>query len=172
MNNTGTISPGNSTIGTLSAGSYTFGNNSTYISDINSSGQSDNLSASNGVTINSGSTLNINPLSGNYIVGQTYTIVSAPSITGTFSNVTSTSNALSYQVKYYATHIDIVITSVGSPVVNPSSSVGSTAAVDPPSTGFGTPSKIGNFEDKIVVLSLLIIVFGSILIYKNKSIKI
>lgn len=104
----GIVAPGNS-IGTLSGTDFTFANGSTLENELNADGQTDRIEASGSVTINSGATLKIIPVTGSYKAGQTYTILNAPSITGTFSSVIDTSGSLQYEVRYYATHIDIVI---------------------------------------------------------------
>lgn len=113
----GIVAPGNS-IGTLSGTDFTFASGSTLENEISASGQTDLVEATNSITINPGSTLKIIPEAGNYTAGQTFTILQAPSVTGTFSTVVDTSGTLQYEVKYYPGRVDIVITNNGNVTAN------------------------------------------------------
>lgn len=109
----GIAAPGNS-IGTLNGTDFTFASGSTLENELNPAGQTDLVNASGNITINPGSTLKIIPATGSYTAGQTYTILQAPNITGSFSSVEDTSGTLNYEVKYYADHVDIVIKAAAS----------------------------------------------------------
>jgi len=128
LNLAGTVAPGNS-IGTLNGTSFNFLSGSTLQNELNAAGSSDLISATSSATINSGVNLQIIPTAGTYTVGQTFTIISAPTITGTFSNVTSTLDGLTFKVNYFPTHVDVVVTGV--PAVS--------SAVTAPDTGNGAP---------------------------------
>jgi autotransporter-associated beta strand protein len=114
--NNGTVSPGNS-IGTLNvSGSYVQNAGSTLTIEINPSGSTDLLNVSGAVTINSSATLQIVPDPGTYQPGTSYTIVTASSIAGTFSNVVINSPpglSLHGTVLYNPTNIMFDITSMG-----------------------------------------------------------
>lgn len=104
----GIVAPGNS-IGTLTGTAFTFANGSTLENEISASGPTDLVEATSSVTIDSGATLKIIPDSGSYTAGQTFTIIRAPNVSGTFSSVVDTSGTLNYEVKYYSDRVDVVI---------------------------------------------------------------
>lgn len=119
---------------TLHGGTFTFANGSTSKHYISPSGSNSSIAATTSITINPGSTLKVTPLAGTYTNGQTFRLLTAPSITGTFASVIDTSGSLNYQIKYYPTHVDLVI----APASGSASNV-VTAGIMPPNTGFGAP---------------------------------
>lgn len=149
----GTVAPGNS-IGTMNGTSFTFGSGSVLENEINPAGQTDLVNATSSVTINSGATLKIIPAAGTYTPGKTYTIISAPSVTGTFSSVIDTSGLLSYQIKYYPTHVDIVIPA------NATSVTITKSIADPPNTGFGQPANKPWSIELLALISVATLVAG------------
>jgi autotransporter-associated beta strand protein len=85
----GTVAPGNS-IGTLSTGSVTFRNGSTYHVEINDAGAGDRVEVSGVATIEAGAAVEVDPEPGSYAANTSYTIV------GTTGGVTGTFGAVAY----------------------------------------------------------------------------
>lgn len=157
----GVVAPGNS-IGTLHGTSFTFANGSILENEIDASGNTDLINATTSVTINSGATLKVVPAAGTYTDGQTYTIISAPSISGTFSSITSTSNSLTYQLKYFPTHVDLIVAKALAPVTAAASST------EPPATGYGTPGKSEALPTLLFATSLVFVGTGIGLAHKAR----
>jgi fibronectin-binding autotransporter adhesin len=83
----GVVTPGGGSIGTLTVnGNLSLGSGSVYQAEINQAGQSDLIAVSGSAHL--GGTLQINAAPGAYVRATTYEVVSASSITGTFSAVT------------------------------------------------------------------------------------
>ena len=89
----GTLSPGDSGIGTLTAtGNVNFLNGSRYKIDIDASGQSDRLDVSGAVTIAGNSTVDVLSAPGGYALGNRYTILSANGgVSGDFAGLSFSS---------------------------------------------------------------------------------
>jgi len=104
----GTVAPGNS-IGTLSiSGNYTQGASTALTIEINSSGSTDVLAVSGSASLDG--TLNISPASGSYS-SNTYTFLTAGSISGTFAttNILGTACGTS-AVNYSSTAVTFTLT--------------------------------------------------------------
>lgn len=103
----GIIAPGNS-IGTLTVtGGITFANTSSLNIEINgTSGVNDLLSLSGAATFDG--TLNVTISGGTIDAGDTYTIVSYGSHTGTFPTVNLPGNPLDWTISYGATALNII----------------------------------------------------------------
>jgi outer membrane autotransporter protein len=107
--NSGTIAPGNS-IGTMTiTGNYTHDAGATYQVEVNAAGQSDKLVVTGTATLNGG-TVAVLAESGTYSVSTNYTILSAGSVTGTFSSVTSNLAFLTPSLSYDATNVFLALT--------------------------------------------------------------
>jgi len=107
--NSGTIAPGNS-IGTMTVnGNVTFAGNSVYQVEANSAGQSDRLDVSGTATLNGG-TVAVLAESGTYARNTDYTILSAGSVTGTFTDVTSNLAFLTPALEYDSSHVYLQLT--------------------------------------------------------------
>lgn len=90
INSNGTISPGNNGIGTLSVGgTYIQNSGTTYLVDINSSGNSDLIAVSGTAQLNGGD-VKVNSLDGSFSLTHNYDILHADGgVTGAFDSVTS-----------------------------------------------------------------------------------
>ncbi len=106
VNAGGVLSPGPG-IQTLAVnGDLTFQAGSIYAVDINSAGASDQVNASGAVTIGGG-TLMLRAESGSYGLSTDYTILTASSISGTFSTIDSDFAFLSPSLSYSSTAVDL-----------------------------------------------------------------
>lgn len=106
VNDGGVLSPGPG-IQTLAVnGDLTFQAGSIYAVDINSAGASDQVNASGAVTIGGG-TLMLRAESGTYGLSTDYTILTASSISGTFSTIDSDFAFLSPSLSYSSTAVDL-----------------------------------------------------------------
>ena len=153
VNAAGTVAPGNS-IGTLNGTSFNFLSGSTLQNELNASGSTDLVNATTSATINSGANLQITPAAGTYTVGQTFTIISAPTISGTFSSVTSTLDGVTFRVNYFPTHVDVVVASVA-------------ATPGVPNTGSGGPKGAG-LSIKLVLAGVLLAIAISLMLPHQK----
>ncbi|HEV2652352.1 MAG TPA: autotransporter domain-containing protein [Rhizomicrobium sp.] len=107
----GTIAPGNS-IGTLHvAGNVNLGAGSTYQVEVNAAGQSDLISATGTATLNGG-TVQVVVAPGAYTAETTYTILTAGSVTGTFSSVISSNAFYQPSLIYKPAEVDLSLLSV------------------------------------------------------------
>jgi autotransporter-associated beta strand protein len=108
----GTVAPGG-TIGTLTVGSYTQGANSTLAIEVSPTAASE-LNVLGAASLNGKLALTFDP--GTY-AARTYQIVSAASLTGTFSSVTQGGSVpgggLVYSLSYGAKQADLVVESTG-----------------------------------------------------------
>lgn len=108
VNDGGIVSPGNS-IGTLSVGDIVFNSGSTLRAEVDAAGNADLLHASGSITINGG-TLSIVALDGSLSAGVAYTVLSADgSLTGSFTNVTSSLPLLAITATYTGTSVTLSI---------------------------------------------------------------
>lgn len=108
-NRDGIVAPGNS-IGTLKvAGNVAFNAGSTYQVQVQADGTSDRITATGTAKI-TGATLGIEALAGNYQPTTTYTILSANSVTGTFSTVTNNLAFLDASLSYDSKNIYLRLT--------------------------------------------------------------
>ena len=107
VNSQGTVAPGNS-IGTLNVGSYT-NNGGTYQVEINGVGASDLINCSGAAVINGGQVV-VTSIDGIYDFENAYTIVTADSVTGTYSGVTSTLSWIVPVLSYDARHVYLEMT--------------------------------------------------------------
>ncbi len=100
LTNNGNVSPGNSIGIIIVTGNYQQAANATLSIEIDPSGASDLLRVLNAASLNG--TLQVLPDPGTYTVGTTYTILTAKSVTGTFSTVNATlpQPSLAIQVLY------------------------------------------------------------------------
>ncbi|MEM7304698.1 MAG: autotransporter domain-containing protein, partial [Pseudomonadota bacterium] len=111
VNSGGSLAPGNG-LGTLTASAtdFTYNSGSQYLVDVNDAA-SDLLSLSGGgssVTINGGDVI----VSGSPIVNNTYTIITAPVVSGVFDSVNDTL-FVDYQLSYDPTNVFLTATSSG-----------------------------------------------------------
>ncbi len=107
--NSGNIAPGNS-IGTLTInGDVTFAGNSVYEVEANAAGQSDRLDVTGAATLNGG-TVAVLAESGTYAQSTNYTILSAESVTGAFTDVTSNLVFLTPTLDYDSSNIYLRLT--------------------------------------------------------------
>ena len=112
----GTLAPGHS-IGTINGITFHFLSGSTLDIELNAANASDLVVASTSVTIDEpGVVLNILPEPGAYANGETYTIISSPTITGSFSSVVSSFIRFVPRIDYFSDHINIVLTAA--PFIN------------------------------------------------------
>jgi len=151
----GTIAPGNS-IATITGDSFELASGSTLENEISPTGTTDLINANTSVAIDSGAALKVEPQAGTYSAGQTYTIISAPSITGTFSTVTGTSSALTYQLRYFPTHVDLVV----SPVSGASTTTITASGTAAPATGYGSPSRVNLLRFILLAVSVACLASG------------
>lgn len=104
ITNQGVFSPGINGVGTFSSGNYLQQANGTFESVVTPT--SAGLSLSNTTAQLSGDLLvDILPI-GTYTAPQTYTIVQAANVSGTFSSIALSTPAL-FQIAYFPTHVDI-----------------------------------------------------------------
>jgi outer membrane autotransporter protein len=87
VTNSGVTNPGNSIGLIIAGGNYTFAPTSTYVVEVNAAGQSDRVQAGGVATL--AGAVTVTPLGG-VLLNSPYTIVTAGSISGTFSGVTFT----------------------------------------------------------------------------------
>lgn len=110
--NSGMIAPGNS-IGTLTInGNYTHNAGAVYEVEVNAAGQSDRLVVSGTATINGG-TVSVLAGSGTYNPSTTYTILSAGSVNGNFTAVTSNLAFLTPSLSYDPANVYLLLSSNG-----------------------------------------------------------
>lgn len=102
VNYQGNVSPGNS-IGQLTVGSYT-NNGGNYDVEINGSGQSDQLISVGPAVINGGYVV-VSTVDGTYDIGEVYTIVTASSVTGTYSGAFAANSLVMPVLSYDPTHV-------------------------------------------------------------------
>lgn len=108
----GTLAPGNS-IGTLTvSGSLSFAAGSTYQVEVNAAGQGDKIVVSGMATLNGG-TVEVLAENGNYADATSYTILTASSVTGQFSNVTSNLAFLTPSLSYDGQSVTLTMTRNG-----------------------------------------------------------
>lgn len=107
VSNRGTIAPGNS-IGTLSIGKYSHRNGATLEVEANAAGQADKLAVTGTATLYGG-TVKVLAESGNYRMRTTYTILTAGSLTGAFSTVTSNLAFLTPSLSYDANNVYLLL---------------------------------------------------------------
>ncbi|CAE6864254.1 hypothetical protein R69746_07987 [Paraburkholderia aspalathi] len=108
-NSGGIVAPGNS-VGTLKvAGNVSFNSGSTYQVQVQADGVSDRITATGTATIR-GATLEIEALAGNYQPTTPYTILSANSVTGTFSTLTNKLAFLDASLSYDPKNIYLKLT--------------------------------------------------------------
>ncbi|HXR94390.1 MAG TPA: autotransporter domain-containing protein, partial [Rhizomicrobium sp.] len=109
----GTLAPGDA-IGTLHAnGNVALGNGTTFASEVSPSA-ADELVATGNVTIGSATTLAITQDAGTYSAHD-YTLISAASVSGTFTTVTGASfTGLNSTIQYSATAVDLILTAPSS----------------------------------------------------------
>ena len=130
----GTVAPGVVTpFSTLNvAGNATFNTGSTFVVNINSSGQNDKLSVGGTATLNGG-TVNVNALSGTGITtASTFTILTAlGGVTGRFQNVTPSNNLafLTPILTLNQTSVVLSFTAAASPPPPPPATSGNTPNV-------------------------------------------
>ena len=130
----GTVAPGVVTpFSTLNlAGNATFNTGSTFVVNINSSGQNDKLSVGGTATLNGG-TVNVNALSGTGITtASTFTILTAlGGVTGRFQNVTPSNNLafLTPILTLNQTSVVLSFTAAASPPPPPPATPGNTPNV-------------------------------------------
>lgn len=100
--------PPQSPIATMTVtGNYTQNSGSGYIVTVDADGHSDKIAVDGTATINGGR-VGVVPLSGTYIRGTKWTILSATGgVTGQFDSVVSSNNALSFSLIYLANEIDL-----------------------------------------------------------------
>jgi len=158
----GALAAGNS-IGVINGDSFTFADGSTLENELDTSGNSDLLNATTSVTIEPGATLKIMPTAGTYPIGQKFIIISAPTVTGTFSNVINTLDGVHFRVNYYADRVELEVIPAS---VDP---LPAAASVTSPQTGFGTPSSPNLLLPLIVVASVAFIAIGSLIISSQRS---
>ncbi|HPO37149.1 MAG TPA: autotransporter domain-containing protein [Kiritimatiellia bacterium] len=109
VSNSGMIAPGNS-IGTLTInGNYTQNAGSIYQVEANAAGQSDKLVVNGTATLNGG-TVSVLAESGAYNTSTTFTILTAGSVTGSFSSVTSNLAFLTPSLNYDANDVYLILT--------------------------------------------------------------
>jgi subtilase-type serine protease len=106
VNAGGILSPGPGIATITVNGDLTLSAGSTYQVDIDASGSSDTVNVSGAVSIQGG-TLEIRAAGGTYGLNTSYAVLTAGSITGTFSTVTSDFAFLSPTLTYSATAIDM-----------------------------------------------------------------
>lgn len=109
----GTVAPGNS-IGTLNvAGDITFNPGSVYEVEVNGTGASDRISATGTAFLNGG-IVSVIPESGVYAPNTVYTILSAGSVAGAFTDVTSSLAFLIPSLSYDGTTVYLTLKRNGS----------------------------------------------------------
>jgi len=107
--NNGTIAPGNS-IGTLTIiGNYTQNAGTVYQVEVNPAGQSDKLIVTGTATLNGG-TVSVLAGSGVYGMNTSYTILTAGSVAGQFTDVTSNLAFLTPTLSYDPTNVYLLLT--------------------------------------------------------------
>ncbi|HJW40784.1 MAG TPA: autotransporter domain-containing protein [Rhizomicrobium sp.] len=110
VNSGGTVAPGNS-IGTLHvAGNVSFVPGSTYQVEVNNVGMSDLIAATGTATLTGGIVQVLGP-AGSYGVSETYTILTASSVTGTFAGVTSNVAFYMPSLTYKPAEVDLTLLS-------------------------------------------------------------
>jgi len=155
----GTLAPGNS-INTIHGTSFHLLSGSVLQNEVDASGNSDLVSATSSITIDSGTALQLVAQPGTYTPGQTYTIMSAPSITGTFSSITDSLPAgYSVQINYFADHVDLVIISNTSSIAP--------FVISAPNTGYGVPSQ-GYSAMALMVSGCIILLTSFLLLHRDK----
>lgn len=96
----GTVAPGHS-IGVLSvAGDYFQGTGSTYAVEIDAAGASDRLAVSGAATIAGDTEVRVFAAPGSYAVGDTWTILTAASVTGTFERLSDDAPFIDFDLLY------------------------------------------------------------------------
>ena len=106
VNNQGIVSPGNS-IGTLNVGGY-INNGGIYEVEIDGAGQSDLINCSGAAEINGGTVI-VTSIDGVYDLAYKYTIVTAGSVTGIYSDAVSTSPLISPVLSYDPQHVYLLV---------------------------------------------------------------
>lgn len=112
VKNGGIVAPGNSP-GTINvAGTLNFNAGSTYRVDVTPTGEHDLLTATGAVTI-SGGTVQIEAVPGDYAANSRYAILTAGSVTGTFTGVTENYAFLDAALSYDPTNVFLTLTYTG-----------------------------------------------------------
>jgi len=106
--NSGTVAPGNS-IGTLTPTTYTQNAGSYYDVEVNGAGSSDLIAATTSARINGGSVV-VSSADGTYKFQSPYRIISAPTVTGTYSSVSAVSPMVVPSLSYSSTDIYLTLT--------------------------------------------------------------
>ncbi len=112
LTNSGTVSPGGTSVGQINLqGNYIQNGSGTLLVDITPTGNvNDKLFLTMGGTVTLAGTLNVVVDNGNYIAGTTYTIINAP-VTGTFGTVVKSgpqANSVNIGVSYSSVVITIL----------------------------------------------------------------
>ena len=115
VTNLGTISPGES-IGILHLTTYT-NTGGTYFAEVNGAGESDLIDVSGTATL-SGGTVLVDSVDGTYQFQNRYTIVSANSVTGTYSDAVGVSAAIAPTLSYDSQNVYLTLTTQFGQVAN------------------------------------------------------
>jgi uncharacterized protein with beta-barrel porin domain len=118
VNSGGALNPGNG-VGTINVtGNVMFGSGSVFRLDALPTGTADKLAVSGTVTIGSGSTLQVLGGAGTWSPKTSYTVLTANSISGKFSTVTSNLAFLSPQLATKSQSIVLTLTRNGKPITS------------------------------------------------------
>ncbi len=106
-----TVNPGNS-IGTLNvSGAVTLNSGSVLVIEVDTAGNNDKITATGAIT--AGGTLRVSPASGTYTNGQTFTIITGSSVSGTFSTISVLSCSGTASATYGSTSITFALSNCG-----------------------------------------------------------
>jgi len=109
VTNSGTLAPGNSIGTTTITGNYTHTAGAVYQVEANAAGQSDKLNVTGTATLNGG-TVSVLAENGRYRMKTDYTILTAGSVVGAFSNVTSNLAFLTPSLRYDPSNVTLTLT--------------------------------------------------------------
>ena len=112
VKNGGIVAPGNSPGNLAVNGTVAFNAGSTYRVDVTPTGEHDLLTATGAVTI-SGGTVQIEAVPGDYAANSRYAILTAGSVTGTFTGVTENYAFLDGALSYDPTNVFLTLTYTG-----------------------------------------------------------
>ena len=112
VKNGGIVAPGNSPGNLAVNGTVAFHAGSTYRVDVTPTGEHDLLTATGAVTI-SGGTVQIEAVPGDYAANSRYAILTAGSVTGTFTGVTENYAFLDGALSYDPTNVFLTLTYTG-----------------------------------------------------------